>query len=116
MANIRLATIGVKITDVGTAETIVIPVTEHNEGEIKRVSHTLGAAISGADSKIVISKNGTALTGGTITVAYTSSAAGDLDYITPSNVFVKAGDYITIANGGESTGAAVGFVVIDIAR
>ena len=32
------------------------------------------------------------------------------------NVFVSAGDYIKIANGGESTGAAVGYVVIDIAR
>lgn len=116
MANIRKVAATVKITDVGTAETIVVPITDHNEGQLLRVTHALGAAISVADSKIVISKNGSVLTGGTITVAYTSSAAGDIDYADFGNVFVKAGDYITIANGGESTGAAVGVAVIDIAR
>lgn len=103
-----------KITDVGTAETIVIPITDSLEGQIKRATHCLGAAISGADSKIIISKNGTAL--GTIVVAYTSSAAGDIDFLDFGSTYVKTGDYITIANGGESTGAAVGFMVIDIAR
>lgn len=116
MANLRKIPVTVKITDVGTAETIVIPVTEHNEGQILRATHALGGAISGADSKIVIKKNGTALTNGTIVVAYTSSAAGDIDFADFGNVFVKAGDYITVANGGESTGAAVGTLVLDIAR
>lgn len=116
MANIRNVAVPFKITDVGTAETIVIPVTDHMEGQLLRVTTALGAAISGADSKVIVSKNGSVLTGGTITVAYTSSAAGDTDYATFGNVFVKAGDYITIANGGESTGAAVGIGIIDIAR
>ena len=116
MADLRKVSIFVPIADVGTAETLIVPITEHNEGQILRITHVLGASISGADSKIVISKSGTVLTGGTITVAYTSSAAGDVDYIAPSNVFVKAGDYITVANGGESTGAAAGGVIIDIAR
>lgn len=116
MADLRQVVLSAKITDVGTAETIVIPITENSAGQLKRVTHALGAAITVADSKIVISKNGTVLSGGTITVAYTSSAAGDIDYQDFGDVFVKAGDYITIANGGESTGAAVGYVVIDIAR
>lgn len=116
MADLRQVVLSAKITDVGTAETIVIPITENSAGQLKRVTHALGAAISGADSKIVISKNGTVLTNGTLTIANTSSAAGDIDYQDFGNVFVKANDYITIANGGESTGAAVGYVVIDIAR
>ena len=116
MANLRKIPGSVKITDVGTAETIIVPITEHNEGQLLRATHALGAAISGDDSKIIIGKNGTALTNGTIVVAYTSSAAGDIDYNDFSNVFVKAGDYVTIANGGQSTGAAVGVVVLDIAR
>lgn len=114
MADLRQESIAVKITDVGTAETIVVPITNSTEGQIKRVTHCLGAAITLADSKIVISKNGTAL--GTIVVAYTSSAAGDIDFLDIGNTNVKTGDYITIANGGESTGAAVGVVIIDIAR
>lgn len=114
MANIREVTANVNIPDVGTAVTVVIPVTAHMAGQIKRITSCLGGAISGADSKIVISKNATVL--GTITVAYTSSAAGDQDYISPSNVFVKEGDYIVIANGGESTGTATGVISVDIMR
>lgn len=114
MADLRKIPISVKITDVGTAENIVIPVTKHNEGQIIRATHALGAAISGADSKIIIKKGAVAL--GTIVVAYTSSAAGDIDYVDISNTYVKEGDYIVVANGGESTGAAPGVVVIDIAR
>jgi len=116
MADIRRTAIAVPIADVGTAQTQIVGITEQNAGKIEKITHILGAAISVADSLIVISKNGTVLSGGTITVAYTSSAAGDVDYILPSNVYVAAGDYLTIANGGESTGAAPGCVVIDIAR
>lgn len=114
MADIRPETVNVKITDVGTAETICIPVTPNLAGEIRTISHCLGAAISGADSNIIISKNATAL--GTITVANSSSAAGDIDTLTLNNVYVKVGDYIKIANGGESTGPAVGVITIDIVR
>lgn len=114
MADLRKIPLTVKITDVGTAENIVIPITAHNEGQVIRATHALGATISGADSKIIIKKNATAL--GTILVANSSSAAGDIDYIDISNTFVRAGDYLVVANGGESTGAAPGVVVIDIAR
>ena len=114
MADLRKIPITVKITDVGTAENSVIPITTHNEGQVIRATHALGAAISGADSKIVIKKNTVAL--GTIVVAYSSSAAGDIDYLDIASTYVRAGDYLVVANGGESTGAAVGVVTIDIAR
>lgn len=116
MADLRQISIPVPIADVGTAQTQIIAITAHNAGQLKRATHMLGAAISVADSLITIKKNGTALTGGTITVAYTSSAAGDIDFADFTNTFVVAGDYISVVNGGESTGAAPGCVTLDIIR
>jgi hypothetical protein len=112
--DLRRVSVPVKITDVGTAETIVVPVTPHLEGQLVRATHALGGTISGADSKIVITAGSAAAV--TITVAHTSSAAGDIDFLDFGNVFVKAGQVITIANGGESTGAATGTLVLDIAK
>lgn len=114
MANIREETVNINIPDVGTAVTVCIPITPHNAGELKRVTTCLGAAISGADSKVVVSKNATVI--GTIVVAYTSSAAGDIDYLNINGVYLASGDFITIANGGESTGTATGVVTLDILR
>lgn len=112
--DLRRVSVPVKITDVGTAETIVVPVTAHLEGQLVRATHCLGGAISLADSKIVITAG--SATAVTITVANTSSAAGDIDYVDFGNVFLKEGQVITIANGGESTGAAVGTLILDIAK
>lgn len=114
MADIRRVSQSFKVTDVGTAETLCIPVTEHMRGPIVRVTTCLGGAISGADSLVIVSKNATVL--GTITIAYTSSAAGDIDYLDISGVELSVGDFIKIANGGESTGAATLSGVIDIVR
>jgi hypothetical protein len=112
--DLRRVSVPVKITDVSTAETIIVPVTPHTEGQLVRATHCLGAAISAGDTKIIISKNGAAL--GTITVANTSSAAGDIDFLDFGNVFVKSGDFITIAGDGGSTDTAVGVLVLDIAK
>lgn len=114
MADLRRDSDTIKITDVGTAETVCIAVTEHNKGMLTRVTTCIGGAISGADSKVVVSQNATVL--GTITVAYTSSAAGDIDYLDLAGKELSVGDFIKIANGGESTGAAPMTVTLDIVR
>ncbi len=114
MADLTRVAIPVPIADLSTAQTQIITITEHNAGQLIRATNILGSTIDTADDKIVISKNGTAL--GTIVVAYTSCAAGDVDYLDFTNTFVKAGDYITIANGGESGSVAAGCVTIDIKR
>lgn len=114
MADLRRDSDSIKITDCGTAETVCIPITDHNKGELKRITTCLGAAISSADSKVVVSHNATVL--GTITIANTSSAAGDIDTLDVAGVYLSTGDYVKIANGGESTGAAPLIVVMDVAR
>lgn len=116
MADLRKIAIPQNITDISTAQTLILPITPHSEGQLMRVTTCIGGAISGADSLVVISKNGAVLSGGTITIANTSSAAGDIDYADFGNVFVKSGDYLTFAGGGESTGTATCGIIVDIAR
>lgn len=113
MADLRRVADTLNIPDVGTAVTVCIPITEHNKGKLTRVTTCLGGAITGADSLVVISRNATAL--GTITVANTSSAVGDIDYL-DLNAEFSVGDYIKIANGGESTGVATLGIVLDFVR
>lgn len=91
------------IADVSTAETIYIPMPY--AGTIAKITTVLGGAITVADATIN-AKNSSALSMGTITVAFTGSAAGDVDTLSPSsNNTVTAGDYITIETDGGSTSA-----------
>lgn len=116
MANLIESSFNVNIPDVGTAVTLCIPVTPANKGKITRITTCLGAAISGADSKVVVSRNATVL--GTITIANSSSAAGDIDYLDvfAASTDLVVGDFITVANGGESTGTATGVITFDLKR
>ena len=116
-ASYRYTQLSDRIADVSTAETLYIPVTAGSEGKVTQVKTALGGAISGADSKVVVSVNSTVL--GTIVIANTSSAAGDIDTLdvsSPTAGYVKAGDYIKVACGGESTDTASAGVTIDILR
>ena len=114
MADIRRQADSLSIPDVGTAVTLCLPITEHNKGLLTRVTTCIAGAITSGDSKVVISKNATVL--GTIVVANTSSAAGDIDYLDLTGTELSVGDFIKVANGGESTGTAPMVVVFDIVR
>ena len=116
MANLTEDSFSVNIPDIGTAVTLCIPITPANKGKITRITSCLGAAISSADSKIVISRNTTVL--GTITIANASSAAGDIDFLDvfAASADLVVGDFIKIANGGESTGTATGVITFDLLR
>lgn len=70
-------------------------------GWLRRVETTLGGAITVADSIVTVSLNNSALSP-TITVAYTSSAEGDRGFA-DFNQPVKAGDWIEVTTGGQST-------------
>jgi hypothetical protein len=75
-------------------------------GYIKRIRGILHGAITGADSTITAEINGTAITGISITVANTSSAAGDSYSDEPtalSTSFVNPGDDIEIISNGNSS-------------
>jgi hypothetical protein len=104
-------TLNTRIVDVGTAETLFFPMPKCLV--IKAMSAIAGA-ITGADSVITLYKNASAMTGGVITIANASSAAGDVDSCTPTagNELNGTTDYLKVINGGESTGASVGQLVI----
>lgn len=99
------------IADVSTSETIYIPMPY--AGTVSKIITVLEGAITSADATIT-AKNSAASSMGTITVAFTSSAAGDVDTLAPaSNNTVTDDDYITVeTNGGSSTAQRLWVTVI----
>ena len=97
-----------KLDDASTAETVFLTVPFG--GTLKAVYTALEGAISGADADVVVTANGVAA--GTITIANSGSAAGDVDSIACA-VPVPAGSVLKFAGDGASTGAqSVGIVAV----
>ncbi len=89
------------ISDISTASTVYIPCPE--AGTATQVTLVLGGTIATADAVITLA-NAAAATAGTATVAFTGSAAGDIDTITPaSNNTVTANSFFTLATDGASS-------------
>jgi hypothetical protein len=99
------------IDNISAVSTVYVPIPF--AGTISKVVTVLEASIASADSTITV-KNAAAASMGTITVAYSGSAAGDVDTLSPSsNNTVTADSFITIASDGGSTNtAALRFVVV----
>ena len=99
------------IDNISAVSTVYVPIPF--AGTISKVVTVLEASIASADSTITV-KNSAAASMGTITVAYSGSAAGDIDTLLPSsNNTVTADSFITIASDGGSTNtAALRFVVV----
>ena len=94
----------VKMTTVSTAGStwIVCPV----KAKINKIYSVLNGTIATADAAITVEIGGVAVTNAGITIAYSGSAAGDIDSSTPTakNV-VNAGQAIEIITSGASTNA-----------
>lgn len=104
-----------EIADVSTAGQVYI--TAPDNGQIIKIFSVLGGAISGADAGLTAKINGTAVTGGTITIANSSSAAGDVDACEPTGANdVIEGDAIEIETDGASTGAVAAGITVVIRR
>jgi len=99
------------VENISASSTVYVPIPF--AGTIAKVVTVLEASIGSADSTITVS-NAAAASMGTITVAFTGSAAGDVDTLVPSsNNTVTAESFITIATDGASVNtAALRFVVI----
>ena len=84
-------------------------------GKITRVYSVISAAITGADATWTVEINGTAVTGISVVVVNSGSAAGDVDSGAPtgSNHFVNEGDTIEfVSDGASSTTVPATFVAV----
>jgi YbbR domain-containing protein len=104
----------VDIADISTAEVthIYIPVA----CTVNKVTSVIEAAINTADATLT-AKNASGGSMGTITVANASSAAGDVDSLSPvSNNTFTAGQVMTVETDGGSTGTAKCRVTIELTQ
>ena len=104
-----------EIADISTASSTFVPVPD--SGKIIKIITALQGAISGANAGITAKVNTTNMTGGTITIAHSGSAAGDIDTCEPTGAnSVVEGDYIAIATDGASTGTHSAHFTIIVRR
>jgi len=102
-----------EIASVSTASSTFVPV--YDGGKIIKIITALQGAITSANAAISFEIDGTAITGGGITVAHSGSAAGTVDSAEPTAANrVEEGGTIEMITDGASSGAkklCVTFVV-----
>jgi len=105
----------VQLADISTASScyVVVP----HDAYVTKIYSVISGTIADADCVITAYKGSTALTGGVITVAYSGSAAGDVDSCSPTagNNFT-AGQVIKITTGGQSTNTVIGVFTIELKK
>lgn len=101
------------IDDVSTAASFWVPVPV--AGTITRIDSVINGAIATADAALTFEIGGVAVTGGAITVAYSGSAAGDVDTATPTAAnTLAAGGSIECITDGASTNTIKAELVFEI--
>jgi len=89
-------------TDVSTAGSVFI--VAPTDGQIETIYSVIDGAIATAPAVITCEINGTAVTGSSISITHTSSAAGDVHSASPTAAnTVVAGDVIELITSGAST-------------
>lgn len=84
-------------------------------GQVTKVDSVIHATLTVADCAIVCKKNGTPLTSGSFTIAYTGSAAGDHDSCTPTSATFSAGEILEINSDGAGTGVTPATFIVTYA-
>lgn len=105
--------ITVEIADISTAgQKYVVP---GFRGKIVRAYSVINGAIATADADLTLKIGGSAVTGGVITVATASSAAGDVDSCTPTgaNGFTST-QAIEVETDGASTNTVEVVVTLEL--
>lgn len=104
-----------RIADISTASEVYVVAPD--AGEIVKIYSVINNAITIADATLTAKIGGTAVTGGAITVAYSGSAAGDVDEATPTAAnSVTTGQAIEIETDGGSSTACEAWVTLVIRR
>jgi len=115
--NLTKVTLPFYIADVSTAGQIYVPVPDEFAGEVVEIRTALNGVIATANAVLTPKIGGTAMTNGAITVAFSGSAAGDVDTSRPTSAnSVAAGGSIEIETNGASTNAVAVFGTIVIKR
>jgi hypothetical protein len=99
--NSNLIVLNMEVDDLSTAEShfIVCPIA----GDIQTIYSVIDGAIATADTTLTAKIATVAVTNGVITIAYSGSAAADVDSTTPSGAnTLTAGQAIEIVCGGET--------------
>jgi hypothetical protein len=107
-------TLTTRIADISVASSawVVSPI----HGKVVKVYSVIDGAITVADATLTPKIGGTSMTNGAITVAYSGSAAGDVDSSDPdANNEVAAGEAIEVATDGGSTGSVAAEITLVIA-
>jgi hypothetical protein len=99
------------MADVSTASSVYIPVPV--DCTILGAYTCLQAAITTANSTLTFFRNSATSLGSSVTVTFSSSAAGDVDVFTATtNTSATAGEYIKVTSDGGSSGVASLVIVI----
>ena len=94
----RRSVITVHFDDLSSSEDIYVPIPF--AGTVSRITTVLEGAISGGDVTVTV-KDSSANSMGTITIAHSGSAAGDVDSLDPSsNNTVTDNDYVLVQGDG----------------
>lgn len=103
----------VTMADISTASSVWIP--SPVAGTISKIYTIINGAIATADAVITAEINTVAVTDSTVTIAYSGSAAGDVDSSTPSAAnTVAVGDKIELITNGASTNTVIATIVVVI--
>lgn len=105
----------VKMDDVSTAGSVYVVAPDG--GKIIKIQSVIDGTIATDDAAITTEINGTAVTGGAITIGYDGSAAGDVDSAEPTAAnSVEEGDVIEIITDGASTNTVAATFTVIIRR
>lgn len=113
--NSKTAYLTIDFPDITTAGDVYLPCAF--AGTVAGVHTVLKGALGTADTDLTAKISNVAMTNGTVTIAFSGSAAGDLDSATPTagNTFTTS-DYINITSDGAGTGTVGATVVLTITR
>lgn len=105
--------LSVDMTDISTASTSYIP--SPVAGNITRIQTIINGAIATADALITGKIEAVDITDGTVTITSAGSAAGDIDFATPSaaNAVVQ-GSNINFTTNGASTNTVRATIIVEI--
>lgn len=111
----KVAYITARFDDVSTAGDIYIPMAF--AGIVTGVRTVIDGTLATADVTLTAKVNNVAMTNGAVTIAYSGSAAGDVDSASPSaGNSVTVGDYVNITSDGASTNTVSATVMLTISR